>query len=302
DVDKLGMYYEMKIASKILLGSCLLNLPCINICNPEDDDDRRKKTITDKLIDNIRNIFFGDVFHVDDFETFFKEVQVEEIEGKTEEKTIKIGKPKYTKDNFALRSLVKWNKFSQTTNNKKAPKAPRMKLRVIYSKFGFRIILNMISKDYGDFKVYKLPRPFIVTEVINSVDRPIDINTKIKEIQNFCVCELYEYTFKIPIYMAHDGLQEPRKDPRMLFCLPEKPTSDEILSFGCDKQKALQEKIDNTHLANVAINKDKPIDLEDALTGGAVLIQLIDAIKANNPIPSQPNKSIPTSILTEIII
>ncbi|CAG8817641.1 22726_t:CDS:2, partial [Dentiscutata erythropus] len=158
-------------------------------------------------------------------------------------------------------------------------------------------------------------------KVINSVDRPIDINAKTKEVQNFCVCELYEYTFKIPMYTAHDGSQEPRKDPGMPFCLPGKPTSDGILSFGCDKQKggfspniawivtvtvdplALQEKIDNTLLANVTTNKDEPIDLEDALlTGGAALQQLINAIKANNPIPSQPNESVPTPTSTEIII
>ncbi|CAG8667049.1 7920_t:CDS:2, partial [Dentiscutata heterogama] len=380
DVDKLGMYYEMKIASKLLPGSRLLNLPCINICDPEEEVDRRKKTITDKLIDNIRNIFFGDVSHVDDFGTFFKEIQIEEIEGETEEKTIKIGKPKYTKDNFALRPLVKWNRFGQTTNDEKAPKAPRMKLRGIYSEFGFRIVLNAASKDYGKFKVYKPPEPFIITliflackdsefwknkdigkmydffkpgvtrfdntdndiqsrindkwKVINSVDRPIDINTKTKEVQNFY--------------------------PGMPFCLPGKPTSDGILSFGCDKQKdgfspniawivtvtvdplALQEKIDNTLLANATTNKDKPINLEDALffgidqsktvflpglfliveygialfgydtdidnlqnlrlTGSAVLQQLIDAIKANNPIPSQPNESVPTPTPTEIII
>ncbi|CAG8681740.1 12251_t:CDS:2, partial [Dentiscutata heterogama] len=303
DVDKLGMYYEMKMASKLLPGSRLLNLPCINVCDPEEEVDGRKKTITDKLIDNIRNIFFGDISHVDDFGTFFKEIQIEEIEGETEEKTIKI-----------------------------APKAPRMKLRGIYSEFGFRIVLNAVSKDYGEFKVYKPPGPFIVTltflackdgefwknkdigktydffkpgvtrfdntdndiqsrindkwEVINSVDRPIDINAKTKEVQNFCVCEPYEYTFKIPMYTAHDGSQEPRKDPGMPFCLPGKPTSDGILSFGCDKQKggfspniawivtltvdpsALQEKIDNTLLANATTNKDEPIDLEDALFFG----------------------------------
>ncbi|CAG8811106.1 28503_t:CDS:2, partial [Dentiscutata erythropus] len=265
-------------------------------------------TITDKLIDNIRNIFFGDVSHIDDFGTFFKEVQIEEIE-------------------------VKWNRFGQTTNDKKASKAPRMKLRGIYSEFGFRIMLNATSKDYSDFKVYKPPGPFIVTltflackDVKNSVDRPININAKTKEVQNFCVCELYEYTFKIPMYMAHDGSQEPKKDSGMPFCLPEKPTSDRILSFGCDKQKggfslniawivtitvdpsALQEKIENTLLANTTTNKDEPIDLEDALffeieqnmdnlqnlrlTGGTALQQLINAIKANNPILSQPNKSI----------
>ncbi|CAG8825818.1 15592_t:CDS:2, partial [Dentiscutata erythropus] len=155
---------------------------------------------------------------------------------------------------------------------------------------------------------------------INSVDRPIDINAKTKEVQNFCVCKPYEYTFKIPMYTAHDGLQEPRKDPGMPFCLSGKPTSDEILSFSCDKQKggfslniawivavtmdpsALQEKIDNTLLANVTTNKDEPIDLEDALTGGAALQQLIDAIKANNPVSSQPNESVPTPTPTEIII
>ncbi|CAG8818242.1 28066_t:CDS:2, partial [Dentiscutata erythropus] len=285
-------------------------------------------------------------------------VQVEEIEGETEEKTIKISKPKYTKENFALRPLVKWNRFGQTTNDEKASKAPRMKLRGIYSEFGFRIVLNAVSKDYGDFKVYKLPGPFIVTLIFlackdsefwknkNIGKTPININSKTKEVRNFCICELYEYTFKIPMYTAHDGLQEPRKDPGMPFCLPEKPTSDGILFFGCDKQKggfspniawivtvtvdplALQEKIDNTLLANTTTNKDEPIDLEDALffgikqsktvflpglfliveysialfgydtdidnlqnlrlTGGAALQQLIDAIKANNPVPSQP--------------
>ncbi|CAG8826782.1 16230_t:CDS:2, partial [Dentiscutata erythropus] len=68
--------------------------------------------------------------------------------------------------------------------------------------------------------------------------------------------------------------------------IQRKPTSDGILSFGCDKQKgefspniawivtvtvdplALQEKIDNTLLANMTTNKDEPIDLEDALFFG----------------------------------
>ncbi|CAG8820472.1 26563_t:CDS:2, partial [Dentiscutata erythropus] len=91
-------------------------------------------------------------------------------------------------------------------------------------------------------------------------------------------------------------------------------------------------KIDNTLLANTTTNKDEPIDLEDALffgieqsktvflpglfliieygialfgydtdidnlqnlrlTSSTALQQLIDAIKANNPVPSQPNESI----------
>ncbi|CAG8771170.1 11984_t:CDS:1, partial [Dentiscutata heterogama] len=39
------------------------------------------------------------------------------------------------------------------------------------------------------------------------------------------------------------------------------------------------------------------------LTGGAALQQLIDTIKANNPVPSQPpNESVPTPTPTEIII
>ncbi|CAG8817613.1 26465_t:CDS:2, partial [Dentiscutata erythropus] len=169
--------------------------------------------------------------------------------------------------------------------------------------------------------------------------RPIDINAKTKEVQNFCVCEPYEYTFKIPMCRAHDGSQEPRKNPEIPFCLSGKPTSDRILSFSCDKQK---EKIDNTLLANATTNKDELIDLEDALffgmeqsktvflpglfliikysialfgyntdmdnlqnlrlTGSAALQQLIDAIKANNPIPSQPNESVLTPTPTEIII
>ncbi|CAG8812493.1 19704_t:CDS:2, partial [Dentiscutata erythropus] len=206
------------------------------------------------------------------------------------------------------------------------------------------------NKDIG--KTYDFFKP--------GVTRFDNTDNDIQKVQNFCVCEPYEYTFKIPIYTAHDGSQELRKDPGMPFCLPGKPTSDGILSFGCDKQKggfslniawivtvtvdpsALQEKIDNTLLANATTNKDEPINLEDALffgieqsktvflpglfliveysialfgyntdmdnlqnlrlTSGAALQQLINTIKANNPVPSQLNESVLTPTPTEIII
>ncbi|CAG8855914.1 13800_t:CDS:2, partial [Gigaspora margarita] len=82
-------------------------------------------------------------------------VEMEEIDNIDSTKKIKISKPKYTTDNFVLKPLVKWGRMGQTSNDKKAPKAPRMKLR------GF--ILNAQSKDFREFKIFKPPGPFIIT-------------------------------------------------------------------------------------------------------------------------------------------
>ncbi|CAG8838556.1 46190_t:CDS:2, partial [Gigaspora margarita] len=272
NVDKLGIYYDMKLASKTTRSSWL-NLPCIDVCNPEEEIDGKKKTISDKLVENIKNIFFRDVSHMDPYGTFFKEVEIEEINNIDGTKKIKISKPKYTTDNFALKPLVKWGRLGQTSNDKKASKAPRMKLRGCFTEFSFIVILNAQSKDFEEFKIFKPLGPFIITltflEVMNSIDHAVDINEITKEVQNFCVCKPYKYKFQIYMYTAHDGSSVPKNDLRIPFCI--KPSkSDEILLFVTVivNPKSLQEKIDSTIQLNENVLKNNPVDLEDILFFG----------------------------------
>ncbi|CAG8853079.1 6043_t:CDS:2, partial [Gigaspora margarita] len=235
-------------------------------------------------------------------------VEMEEIDNIDGTKKIKISKPKYTIDNFALKPLVKWGRMAQTSNNEKAPKAPRMKLRGCFTEFSFTVILNAQSKDFGEFKIFKPPGPFIITltflaskdsefwnkndlertydffksgvtrfdnKVMNSIDHVVDINEITKEVQNFCVCKPYEYKFQIYMYTAHNGSSVPKNDSGMPFCI-KPPTSDGILSFGCEKgtvtvtvdSKFLQEKIDSTIQLNENVLKDDSVNLDDVLFFG----------------------------------
>ncbi|CAG8845730.1 23039_t:CDS:2, partial [Gigaspora margarita] len=151
------------------------------------------------------------VLHVNPYGIFFKEVEMEEINNIDGTKKIKISKPKYTTDNFALKPLVKWGRLGQTSNDKKASKAPRMKLRGCFTEFSFIVILNAQSKDFEEFKIFKPPGPFIITLTFLA-NRAVDINEITKEVQNFC------------------------NNPGMPFCI-KPPTSDGILLFGCEKEQ-----------------------------------------------------------------
>ncbi|CAG8834757.1 9819_t:CDS:2, partial [Gigaspora margarita] len=266
----------------------------------------------------ILKLIKADVSHVNPYGTFFKEVEMEEIDNIDGTKKIKISKLKYTTDNFALKPLVKWGRIGQTSNDKKSPKAPKMKLRGCFTEFSFTVIINAQSKDFGEFKIFKPPGPFIIT-LIFLANRAVDINEITKEVQNFCVCEPYEYKFQIYMHTAYDGSSVPKNDSGMPFCI--KPsTSDWILSFGCKKEqvvmvtvdpKSLQEKIDSTIQLNENVLKDDPVDLEDVLffgtepnfsilynfrlTSSAALQQLIDAIKSEVPITPPNNDSANTT-------
>ncbi|CAG8785116.1 25396_t:CDS:2, partial [Dentiscutata erythropus] len=296
-------FEEFKKTSKSACES-QLNLPCIDPCDTEEEVDRKKKTISEKLVENIKNIFFRDVSHVDSY-----------------------------RNNFALGPLVKWGRMRQTSNDEKAPKLPRMRLRGYFTEFSFTIILNATSKEFGNFKLNKPPGPFIITltflassrindkwEVMNSIDYPVDTNEKTKEVQNFFVYGILSFGCK----KGTGGFS---------------PNIAWIVTVTVDS-KSLQNKIENTIQLNESVLKDELANLEDMLffriepilslsllrifliinygivlfgydtnmdslynlrlTGGVTLQQLIDAIKSEAPI--NPHHIVKTQNLTKILL